>query len=260
MPNKIITHSSYIISTLSKPLIIATVLLSLIQVIFLLLLLPNIVVYVGPTRPGPPTPRYPILAPVLGISGFLYGIIVISLAAQVGFELERGESSLYLSFPISRMSYILSWIVSSMAIPSLIFLLSLLIPLLILDPSMMLGISGVEVLLLLLQVLTSGFIVLLCSIIFRRRSIAFAVGLLEYLLLPWILLMVLSFLAYQIYRVSFPKESMIWWMAFLYPYNYFMIGQQVGVSWTKAVIANLPTLIFLVILVIVYTRFKFEVR
>ena len=260
MPNKIITHSSYVISTLSKPLIIATVLLSLIQVIYLLLLMPSTVVDVRPVHSRPPTPQYPILAPVLGISGFLYSIIVISLAAQVGFELERGESSLYLSFPISRMSYILSWIVSSMAIPSLIFLLSLLIPLLILDPSMMLGISGVEVLLLLLQVLTSGFIVLLCSIIFRRRSIAFAVGLLEYLLLPWILVAMLSFLAYYIYRVNFPTESMIWWMAFLYPYNYFMIGRYIGVSWTRAVIANLPTLIFLVILVVVYTKFKFEVR
>jgi len=260
MRSKALLHSTYIVGMLSKELLIAMAALSIVQTVFLSMMLPNIAVEATPYYTGGfVTPQIRlILAPVLGITGFLYAIVTLIAAAQLGLELERGDATIYLSHPISRSSYVLSWIIASLIIPSTMFFISLAIPLLVVEPRLLFGVSGEEMLLLVLQVLTGGFIVLAASLLFKKRSLALASGFFEYLILPLIMTIALAIFFSLVHNVT-PSARDVLWLAILYPYNYLVMFNHLGARWIEAAAANIPVLLALIVFVILYAKRRLEV-
>ncbi|RLE72764.1 MAG: hypothetical protein DRJ37_02090 [Thermoprotei archaeon] len=262
MQPRILLHSSYILSRLSKELTAAMAGLAIIQVIFLSMMAPRMAIrvtlYPQPGYVAYPQPPQTMLTPVLGITSFLYAILTIAIGAQMGLELERGDSALYLSHPISRLSYVASWIIASILIPSLMFFFSLIIPILILEPYLLLGVGGGEITLILLQVSTSGSIVLLTAALFKKRSLALAVGIFEYLIAP-ILLTLIAAITSSITQTTPSARDMLW-MAVLHPYNYYLMFGYSGANWVEAAVVNIPVFSAFVAFLLAYTRRSFEVK
>ncbi len=262
MRPRILLHSSYILGRLSKELAAAMAGLAIIQVIFLSMMAPRMAIrvtlYPQPGYVAYPQPPPMMLAPVLGITGFLYAMLTVAMGAQMGLELERGDSALYLSHPISRLSYVASWIIASIFIPSLMFFFSLIIPILILEPHLLLGVGGGEIALILLQVSTSGSIVLLTAALFKKRSLALAVGIFEYLMAPILLTLIAAIITFTTHTT--PSAGNMLWIALLYPYNYYMMFGYLGANWMGAAIVNMPVFSMLTALLLAYTRWGFEVK
>jgi len=159
---------------------------------------------------------------------------------------------------MSRLSYVASWIIASILVPSLMFLFSLTIPILILEPRLLLEVGGGEIVLIILQVSTSGFIVLLASALFGRRSLAIAVGLSEYLVAP-ILLTLLAAIVTSAAQTP-PSARDVLWIAVLYPYNYYLTFSHLGASWVEAATVNIPALSASMATLLAYTKRSFEVK
>ena len=260
MQVKSLIHANFITRILFKEFIISMTVLSIIQAFFLSLMLPSIAISLRPYSYHihfSPSPK--LLAPVISITSYIYGIIAVIAAAQIASEIERGDAALYLSFPISRLSYIFSWIIAALVLPSVMYFLSLSIPLLIIEPKLLFGIGGEELLLIVLQVSTSAIISFLAAIILKRRAFALAVGMFEYIILPFIFTFIIALLSsYLSYTGQSFTSNGIWWFAILYPYNCYLFFGYLGVKWFEAACVNIPFLLFILAFLIIYTKRYFE--
>ncbi len=128
----------------------------------------------------------------LNFTSFFLSLTLIFAVATYSEELLSGGVTLALSHPISRTSYVLSWMLASLVTTTLIYFLSILIPLLIINPSLVEALKFREIFLKILEIFELGSLLFLISSIFRGRGKAIIVGLILYYFLPMISLFAIS--------------------------------------------------------------------
>ena len=172
-------QSSYILSRYVKHYMALVILASILYSIALLLIL----------LPGG-------FEALIGVSMLIMvGYIAASIQLSLGFasELESGESLIYLSTPVSRITYTLSWIIAPLVSVVGTFILTLTIPVIILDPGILvnrtfLGMLGT----LSGEIIYYIIILTLASLLLKRRSTTMATAFFLLFLGPLISTIILS--------------------------------------------------------------------
>ncbi len=187
----VFVHVDYILARINKYILIVLGLLALINSLIAFYTI---------------TPTYSI------VSFYILGTMFFLLAISIGIvslldELDSGRSALYLVAGLSRREYIISWIISTIVFPILGFLLSIVLPLTIINPRLLMievdliGYRGFSVPLYLIllsiaiQLFNNTSIIAFLSISLRNRVVAIVSSIFFSFLLP----LVLSFIAFMIH-------------------------------------------------------------
>ncbi|MEB3773821.1 MAG: hypothetical protein GSR86_02690 [Desulfurococcales archaeon] len=128
---------------------------------------------------------------LMGVSALImlgYLASVIQIASSMASELESGEALLYLSTPLSRLSYVSSWLLASLSISAGTFMLTLVIPLIAIDPGALLAQKDLLkfILAVIGEVVYYTVILTAVGIIVKKRNLTSAVGFFMLLLGPMI--------------------------------------------------------------------------
>ncbi len=81
---------------------------------------------------------YPIMSAFGFFLGILLVILLISIAGTMIDEVNEGQAQLYLATGLTRLEYVASWYIVSVVYPVLAVFLSIVLPVLIIDPSALL--------------------------------------------------------------------------------------------------------------------------
>jgi len=200
---------SYIHSRILKSLIILTVFMVILHTYFFIINVsqqifgaPYTAIYMGLT----------------GFSSLIYTFIIVYLIYLFTVEFEEGYAYLYLSHPISKREFVSAWLFVSLGTTLVLYFLSLTLPVVVFDPTIIWRIFSIDILYMFLEYLSLGLITFLVSLKFRKKNIAFLTGIGLYYLLPFILLMLAS-LSYPIYRTPPYKTIPGIIFSILYPFK-----------------------------------------
>ncbi len=131
---------------------------------------------------------------ITGLTGLILVFLVVFLVASFAGDLSGGGAQLFLSQPISRTVYAATWLLATVATPTLIYILSLALPLLIIDPRLLNAVGFTDIGLSVLEVLEVGSLLFLIASVTRSRAAVVVLGLFLEFLLPWIILIPLAML------------------------------------------------------------------
>ena len=206
----------------------------------------------------PPFSTGPFLAPIIALTSFFYVFVIVYLISVFTSELSTGGALLFLSFPLSRVEYVFSWILNSVVAPSLLYLLSIAIPVAVIDPTLVLNISGVEITLAVLEMTAVGTVIFLLSLITKNRKTALSAGILLYLVVPYLGLIAFSYFKYSL-KIDLSNTPVFWVYEALYPYKagLFVYG---SVSWSYNLAFPTAILIALILAAtLFYSKYRLEV-
>ncbi len=196
----VLTHVDYILARINKYMLVVLGLLALINSLIAFYTI---------------TPTYSI------VSFYILGTMFFLLAISIGIvslldELDSGRSALYLVAGLSRREYIISWIISTIIFPVLGFLLSIVLPMTIINPRLLMievnlfGYQGFSVplyiilLSIAIQLFNNTSIIAFLSISLRNKIVAIASSVFFSFFLP----LILSFIAFivninDVYHILF---------------------------------------------------------
>ncbi len=78
---------------------------------------------------------YPIMTAIGLFMGMILVILLIGIAASMIDEINEGQAELYLATGLSRLEYVASWYIVSVIYPIFAVFISIVLPMLIIDPS-----------------------------------------------------------------------------------------------------------------------------
>ncbi len=178
---------------------------------------------------------YPIMSVFGFVTGILLVILLISIAGTMIEEINEGQAQLYLATGLSRLEYVASWCIVSIIYPVLAVFLSIVLPVLIIDPSALLvqivPYSSLAPSILTfaiaisLQLFSNVSLGLMFGLMTRRKGIAYLTVIFVAFILPVALGMIASMLgamtgnydAYQaIYLILLPFDPLLSYMIFSY--------------------------------------------
>ena len=106
---------------------------------------------------------------------FIYIISTIMLSQALASELESGEALLYLSTPLSRLEYIASWLIASVASSIITLAIILLAPIAIWTPSLLSDTTFLGLIAAMLgEVLFYASVLTFVAVVSRRRTLTVA--------------------------------------------------------------------------------------
>ena len=121
---------------------------------------------------------------LIGLTSFILSLTLIFAIATFSEELVNGGALLALSHPISRTSYVLSWMIVSLVTTTLIYLLSIWAPLLIIDPDLLQTMEFYNVVIKILELFEVCSVLQLLSMLLKGRGKAILLGLALYYFIP----------------------------------------------------------------------------
>lgn len=190
-------------------------------------------------------------------TSFLYSVFTIVAAYAFASDLSRGTYTVFLSQPLTRRGYVITWMLAIAVAPATAYLLSFLIPFVVMDIRLFTSFDPVDFLLLFLEGTFLSMVMFLAGLISKRPQLVAVVGVFMHMVLFTILGIVYS-LTYHFGR-SFELIALIY--ATVYPFKskvFQLTSQYAGItSW--AAFANLVLSIALVAAAIEYSKGKFEV-
>jgi len=180
-------YQRYVHGNLIGGLVIALMVLVPVHAAAAVFLAPALVVSSGNVNPG--------FGVVTGLTGLILVFLVVFLVASFAGDLSGGGAQLFLSQPISRKVYAATWLLAVVATPALIYLLSVALPLLAIDPGLLHAVGFTEIGLSVVEVLEMGSLLFLAALLTRSRAAVVVLGLFVEFLLPWIMLIPFAMLA-----------------------------------------------------------------
>lgn len=199
---------------------------------------------------------------VTGTTGLILVFLVVFLAGAFAGDISGGGAQLFLSQPLSREAYVAAWMIAVLATPTLLYLLSFTLPLLILDPALLgaVGVTGTG--LLAVEVVEVGALLSLIAVASKSRAAVVVLGLFLELLLPWVLLVPFIVL------VSVPGvgQRLTWAVTaylVLFPSKYTLFATAPTgppLTPTQLAAAGLAVAVLYAALTLLYARYRLEVK
>ncbi len=248
------THISYIHSQMIKGFLAITIVLVPIHSYLILVTLPaqrGAGIFMSP------------LSPILGMTSTLYAFIIIQVAYSFAGDLSEGRAQLFLSHPLGKVEYVFSWLFTNLYTTMLLFILSIVLPVVVLDPTLLLELGLRDIYLLSLELVVSGVILFSIALFTKSRGITFLSGILLYYILPFILLIVISFITYVTRSPGLPQTPLLWAYTILYPYKSMLLLSTRQVSGFSPIQASISSLILASLLHVsvgIYSRRRLEVK
>ena len=206
-----------------------------------------------------PTPsRNPVLAPLIALTNTLYIFLVVYSLTRFAGDLSEGGAQLFLSYPIGRAEYTLTWLLVSLLAPVLLYALSIIAPLAVLDPHFLLKFSFFEVILVILEMLSIGSLVFFTALAVKSKKAVVVLGILLYFILPYFGLIALSILTFSM-RIDIYGTIFYWIYEALFPYKtYLFFYTRIA---NKALLVYPPLAVSIVssIMSLLYAKSKLEV-
>ena len=214
---------------------------------------------------------YPIMSAFGFFLGILLVILLISIAGTMIDEVNEGQAQLYLATGLTRLEYVASWYIVSVVYPVLAVFLSIVLPVLIIDPSaLLIKLSPYSsqlvpsiltfAIAISLQLLGNVSLGLLFGLATRKKGIAYLTVIFIAFLLPLILGIIVSMLgaitgnydAYQgLYLIMLPFDPLLSYMVFSYG--------PLRLSEPLILLAPIPTIICSLVLILLNAKNKLEV-
>ncbi len=217
--NNVVYHLDYILSKVIKPLVG--------YLAFLSLVFAGIAFYM-------PAPM--VILPISMLMLFFFPFVVAFCIERLIDEITSGRMALYLVAGLTRIQYVVAWIIATMVFPITGFLLGLLIPITIISPDMVSTQISIppnntlemNVLLeaIIIQIYNNVSIMVFIGLATRRKGMVFLAAVLITIVLPIIIAMVSSinnfvlhallFIA-PVYYIALPLEFKApYWLANLF--------------------------------------------
>ncbi len=203
---------------------------------------------------------------VIGFTGLIYIFMIIYAVSVFTSDIIAGGGQLFLSQPVSRKIYVLTWMFVSLITPTFIFLASLVIPALIIEPKLLEAIGFRDLSLTVLEAFEVGSFLFLLALLIKRRGAILVLGIVLYFLMPWIILIVLSLLIYTFVAPTSVSTIPGWLVviakiyATLYPSKSNLITMGFHVNLDDAPIYSMLLSGTYILLSILYAHYRLEVK
>ncbi|MEM2795612.1 MAG: hypothetical protein QXY49_07145, partial [Thermofilaceae archaeon] len=187
----------------------------------------------------------------------LYSVFAIIAAYAFASDLSRGTYTIFLSQPLTRRGYVITWMLAIAVAPATAYLLSLVIPFVVIDIRLIKSFDPIDFLLLFLEGAFLSMVIFLAGLISRRPELVAVIGVFMHI----ILFIILGIIYSLTYHFSRSHELIALIYAIVYPFKskvFQLTLQYAGVThW--AAYANLALSIMLITIAIEYSKRKFEV-
>ncbi len=195
---------------------------------------------------------------LVSVTSFFYSTFTIVAAYAFASDLSRGTCTVFLSQPLTRRGYVVTWMLATTVVPATAYLLSFVVPFVVMDVKLLASFDPVDFLLLLLEGISLSMVIFLTGLISRRPQLVAVVGVFVHMILFY----VLAVAYYSTYYYNPPSELVAFVYALIYPFKSKVLypgwPQYAGITrW--AVLANLALSIALVTAALEYARRIFEV-
>ena len=161
-----------------------------------------------------------LLRALLTITGMIYYLLSINAVYIFTLDISRGTSMVFLSQPLTRRGYVAAWMLASVAAPALAYALSFVVPLAILDATLLAHSDPQSYALLFLEGFTISMVVFHAGLLTKSPALVVALGALLHILLPVVLAALYSLLYYsQSPAASASAEAVLFLLSFLYPFR-----------------------------------------
>jgi len=239
-------HLSYMYSKMLKGFLFITIILVPIHSFLVFTVLPQ-----QAFRPTPVS----TLSSTLWLTSIIFTFIIMYLAYSFASELSGGGAQLFLSHPLGKLEYVSAWFFTGLYVTVFLFLLSIILPVIVLDPTLLSKLSLRELYLLSLEMIVSGAIIFNVALMMKKSGLTFLCGVFFYYILPFVFMLSLA-----VFRKS--SEFVIWMFIVLYPYKSMFIWGYARTFPYQIIQASFLSLFFAVllhILAFVYSRWRLEV-
>lgn len=193
-------------------------------------------------------------------TSFLYSTFTIVAAYAFASDLSRGTYAVFLSQPLTRRGYVVTWMLATAVAPATAYLLSFVVPFMVMDVKLLASLDPVDFLLLLLEGVSLSMVVFLTGLTSRRPQLVVAIGVFVHMILFYVLSVAYSLVYYS----NSPSAliALVYALALVYPFKSKMVlpglPRYAGIArW--AALANLMLSIALVAAALEYAKRKFEV-
>jgi len=197
------------------------------------------------------------LLPLLMMTSLIYYISIVYIAYSMAQELGEGPAALYLSHPLGRVEYLLSWFAAGLLTTSILYLASIVAPVLVMDPALVSSVDMAVLATLVFEGLVTGAFVFLVALLTRRRGATFFAGLVYILVVPLALSIVAAIVAAAVPRQTLVETLVKTVFMLLYPCKYYAIERP-----TNAMATSMPSALLSLVLLgscLVYAKRKLEV-
>jgi len=160
---------------------------------------------------------------VTAFTGMIYAFLIISALYSLASDLSQGGAQLFLSQPISRVTYVLAWILASLGTPTFIFVLSIVLPIVVIDPSLLYLLCNSGLHLLILETLELSCFIFLVACVSKNRGATLLVGLLLFFILPFMIPLLLMMI-YSPIGAQPMRDYLFEVYAVFYPFRYALIS------------------------------------
>jgi len=194
---------------------------------------------------------------VTAFTGMIYAFLIISALYSLASDLSQGGAQLFLSQPISRVTYVLAWFLASLGTPTLVFVLSIVLPIVVIDPSLLYLLSSSGLHLLILETLELSCFVFLVACISKSRGVTLLAGMLLFFILPF-MIPILLMMIYSPIIVRTTYNYFLEVYAMFYPFRYalLLLGRNVNnTSYIGTFVLTLITFTF----ILFYSKRRLEV-
>ena len=127
--------------------------------------------------------------PVLLITAFIYAVAGVAIVSGLADELSSGHAMLFMAHGVRRTEYVLSWILAGPALLVMIYLLSSLVPMIIVDVSLIKRMA-LTCLLIILQLLYQSAIPLFIAVSTKNKTYTQLAGLSVLIFVPLLAMLV----------------------------------------------------------------------
>ncbi len=132
------------------------------------------------------------LSALIALTGF-FGLFAGILASKIADEISEGTAAIYLAQPLTRTEFIVSWIIAGPVSFTLVYLLSVVTPILVFAPSSILNPGvGISIATSTLQVVYYAMLGLVFALLTRHRGVSVFVLLLYIFIAPIVVLSLLA--------------------------------------------------------------------
>lgn len=176
---RIYVYTSYIHNRLLRGFIAVSLILSALHSMIVVTGLPSIVTTQGGA-----------LFSLFAMTSLIYYMSIVYIAYSLAQELGEGPATLYLSHPLGRGEYMVSWLIAGLVTTTVLYATSILAPLLVMDIELLSTTHWEEALLPVLEGVLTGGVSFLTAVLTRRRGMTFFSGLIYLLLLPFALMII----------------------------------------------------------------------
>lgn len=172
-----------------------------------------------------PTQATVQLMPLLFMASAIYALIAGQVVSQMADEIGEGHAMLYLIHPLRRAEYLYAWLMAGPMLILVGYLASLVVPLLIVDPSM-LGEAQLYRLITVMggQLLYHISLATIFSVVSGRRGRATSMYLGVMVFLPLIILLALAIVT-AVLDIYIDGSTVVSFLSIVYPALHYLVDQ-----------------------------------